>query len=457
MSNSTNIVIRDLTTGAGRTGLTVTLRNHLDDFVSTVATGVEISGKAGVYQFVDLPLAKYKEFINGTEDTSFGGTHGKWLPQMDNLLTKDGENVWSGRNGYSSEKTLTNSTEFTYKSWVQSAISTAVDAAKSILGKLADSNNWTGTLNIFKRIKATGGTGTSDGNWFMGRNDFMDQAPYSNYPPINSAQLCNKSWTQSEIATRIASIISGAYQESLNIVRCMPSGSEIAGSVYTSFQTALVYCQAQSPVSTKQYTILVTGEGTSGDALTHDSYTYPLTSFVKDYVHFKGLGADIKVNLNAQINTDEFKAGAVGRIVIEDLNFYSNPGDDPTTQEFENITFKNCKFTSIGDCTASFINCHFEGMNQFSSASDDKFVFTNCTGNPVVTDAHTVVISGTNQIIALSSASGSLKLSGGLNVNGGLELASISADAGAAISTSDGMLRVKINGTIVHIPYFTIV
>lgn len=80
MADSATIVLRDLTTGAGRTGLSVKLRRKDDNFASDYKTASEIGGKPGVYEFSDVPFNKYKLWINGNEDNSFGGANGRWWP-----------------------------------------------------------------------------------------------------------------------------------------------------------------------------------------------------------------------------------------------------------------------------------------------------------------------------------------------------------------------------------------
>ncbi|TRZ52044.1 hypothetical protein D4R99_03450 [bacterium] len=86
MANSSLVVLRDLTTGAGRTGLTVKLRWHTDNFASDIYTASEVAGKPGVYEFTDVVMAKYKLYVNGTNDVTFGGANGKWWP-IDDLLS----------------------------------------------------------------------------------------------------------------------------------------------------------------------------------------------------------------------------------------------------------------------------------------------------------------------------------------------------------------------------------
>lgn len=83
--NSTTLVLRDLTSGAARSGLVVKLRDYSDDFATDKYTGTEIVGKPGVYEFIDIPFSKYKLWVNSVEDKSFGGTYGVWYP-TDNVF-----------------------------------------------------------------------------------------------------------------------------------------------------------------------------------------------------------------------------------------------------------------------------------------------------------------------------------------------------------------------------------
>lgn len=102
MANSATIILRDLTTGAGRSGLTVKLRRIDDNFSSDYKTASEIGGKPGVYEFTDVPFNKYKLWVNGTEENSFGGSSGRWWPvdDLDDVfLKKDAEGHWDHQSG----------------------------------------------------------------------------------------------------------------------------------------------------------------------------------------------------------------------------------------------------------------------------------------------------------------------------------------------------------------------
>lgn len=104
MNYSSTIVLRDLGTGAGRTGLTVKRRWQDDNYAADREVAVEVAGKPGVYQFDDLPYKKSKLWVAGAEEISFGGTgagSGRWFPDLDLktvFLDSDVNGHWDHRN-----------------------------------------------------------------------------------------------------------------------------------------------------------------------------------------------------------------------------------------------------------------------------------------------------------------------------------------------------------------------
>lgn len=89
------IVLRDLTTGAGRTGLAggLTLRSKVDNFTADLSNVfTEMVGKPGAYTTDHPPTGEYKLYYTGTEEKSFGGesaTHGRPLVLPDDLVVID--------------------------------------------------------------------------------------------------------------------------------------------------------------------------------------------------------------------------------------------------------------------------------------------------------------------------------------------------------------------------------
>lgn len=91
------ITLRDLTTGAGRTGLTVTLRAY-PTWTASIP-GTEVTGKPGVYSFDDIPYGRYKLFINDDVETSFdnAAADGRWfggvITQFSNDIDANGHTI----------------------------------------------------------------------------------------------------------------------------------------------------------------------------------------------------------------------------------------------------------------------------------------------------------------------------------------------------------------------------
>lgn len=419
MSNSTNIVLRDLSTGAGRTGLTVTLKNHLDNFTAVVATGAEISGKPGVYEFVDLPLAKYKLYAGGTEDKSLGGNNGKWLPIMDSIPSLAGNNSYSGVNAYSIEKTLTDAKEFTYKSWVQNAIAVVSNALSAIFGS---NNTWTGFNWFNNKIKVNSGSTSGTKSEFYGWTAFVDAppiymgtAPYTGYQ-----QLVNKGYVDG----LLASIGEGNYTESPNVIRLMPDAAEVAGKNYNSWFNALTYAGGVAGTN-KRMTILISGMGNASTAITPVLVT---GKYIKDYVYIKALGAGVNINIAGATGT-EWNATDFTTCILEGLNIRIYDADNPTN--FAGITFINCNFNISESTGVTFLNCRFLGSNTFSGGTAGLFTFNNCIGERVLC-TYVPTISGTNKLpyytltelsmgnLILKNNSGNLETSAGIVANGGI-------------------------------------
>lgn len=510
MSHSTTIVIRNLTTGAGIGGLAVTVKNHLDGFTAVIATASEVSGKTGVYELIDLPLAKYKVYIAGTEDPSFGGTHGRWLPIIDGLPSLAGTNVWAGTNSYSTEKTLSDAKEFTYKSWVEAAITTLSNLCAKLggLNVFTSDNNFNGNVQFLGAAPLTPSDPVHNNsltrkswidttiaaaiaalsalcaklagnNTFSGANTFSNDVlfSYGEPPrifaaPVRATAAANKSYVDSEITARINSFAPGTFQESGNIIRLIPNGTQETDKVYTSWALALANAISRSPSATKQFTILLTGEGTSASdfAITAYEVSEGVFKFMVDYVHLRGLGADVKCTFaQGNILSTQWEAGALGRIVVEDIFFCDDDSDTGNTGEFENIIFKNCKFDIRTAIQLTFTGCKFEGNCEFVSYADNQYTFTNCTGSPITIDAHTVSVGGTNKIPFVGQAlaklhtplevTDSLILTGFDNVKPSKAAVTVAegfgtVSNGIVLAEPDEWIHINKDGTIYAVPLY---
>lgn len=222
--------------------------------------------------------------------------------------------------------------------------------------------------------------GTNMGRVFIGNAQYG--TPLSMGTPMYGNSMTTKNWVSQEITNRLATLQEGNYQESINIVRIIPEGVANAGQVYLNWLTALTYGNGLVNAN-KHLTVLVAGMNDEIGGVNLDFFEYDLNNHyyrcVTDYVHFRGLHAHSKIlsDGNFSYPGQHFKAGALGRVIMEDLYFYFD--NDGQTGEIENIIFKNCKFESRGGYI-NFINCQFEGLNTFQSTSANQFTFTSCYG-----------------------------------------------------------------------------
>lgn len=368
--------------------------------------GTHISG--GTYDFKDTSLSaapddgKYKlyESDGGTEIAKWGGANGRWIgddileayEQSGTCVKLAGGNTISGNNAFvsacpKSYVAPTSTDHLTRKDYVDTAIANAIASGISLTAE----NTWTARNTFNKAISISGES--SDYNRIYNTTIFTGSL-HSTLTPVSGNNVTNKSYVDSAVNSIMAQYSGAAYQESPNIKRLIPNGSA-TGTVFTTWATALASCTADAGVN-KQYTILISGEGTSSSYVEMGLISNN-TKYVSDYIHWKGLGADITVLGGGNFSTD-FQAGAVGRIVMEDINFYFD--DDGQSSTITNIVFKNCKFQNNGGTTI-FTNCRFEGANYFSqSYSVGDFSFANCTGERIFSalELTSAQITGTNRL-----------------------------------------------------------
>lgn len=280
-------------------------------------------------------------------------------------VTFSGNNTFSGTNTFSiapkSSVAPSSTNDLTRKDYV--------DVLHSTKSTLTGNNNFTG-VNLFGQVKITGGNTSGTKTEFRGWTYFMD-CPYllGGVTPTNYYHLVHKGYVDNLI------LQTDTYQESNNIVRVIPSGTEQIGTVYTTIGYALTYCDSQTPTINKQYTILITGEGTGSsiDLATVNG------KYLHDYVHYKGLGSDIVINLPVVSGT-EYTATDYSRVVWEDLTLQANDSENDLV--IQNITFKNCKLNVLDASSVTISNCNFEGTNYFI-ANTNVITFTNCIGAPI--------------------------------------------------------------------------
>lgn len=274
------------------------------------------------------------------------------------------------------------------------------DLATSNIGGLSSSNTWTGlntfssTANFQSGLSADGLGVFTKGLYVYGGGltsafyhpvRFYMYRPQCSLAPVNPIDLSNKNYVDSQITTAIGSFSTSGYQESRNIVRLIPNGVEQTGKVYTTYADAIAYCSASASL-TSQYTILICGNGIST--------TNIIPTVLVDYVHLKGLGSNIKLNIAGLSLT----ASALGNIILQNLILTEEEGSEGNN--LTNLVLDRTDCKDINTIT-TLTNCRLLGLPSFTTDTNDTYQFVNSEGN-IMTDNHTVVVTGTSKVNILS-------------------------------------------------------
>lgn len=346
MDNSVTIVIRDLTTGAGRNGLTVWLRHKDDSYASNQIQAVAVPGKQGVYDAPNVPYNLYKLWVNGSQDETFGGANGRWLPNGDGVIRLNGAS-WDA-----DAKRITDLADAIAATDAMNR--QASDARFVMLDGSNDPDLW---------VPKAGGS--MDGNLLMTGNLIKDLGT-----PVDD----NDAATKVYVDDLVDDIEVTPYQESPNVIRLIPGGSTKTGQVYTSWNAAMNYLKSLTPSATKRFVIEIGGVGISG-ATSIPVTQGGLTDYFENYISIFIKNRFVKLD----IADDLMRATTLGMTSIEGGTIYKD--DAGANPVFENLHFVNVYFDLTVE-TVTFTNCKFESC--FVKVNDDvdgTATFTTCKGS----------------------------------------------------------------------------
>lgn len=350
MDNSVTIVIRDLSTGAGRNGLTVWLRHKTDDFATNQIQATAVVGKQGVYEAPNVPYNLYKLWVNGSEDTAFGGTNGRWLPNGDEVIRLNGDD-WDA-----DAKKIINVADA--EDPTDAMNQQASDDRYVMLDGTNDPALWLSVLG-----------GTLDGNLLMHSYQVKNIADGTDaQDAVSKAQLDALAITP--------------YQESPNEIRLIPGGSTKTGQVYTTWNAAMGYLKSLTPSATKRFVISIGGVGISGATsieVTENDGGSPPTNYFNAYISLFLKNRYIKLEI-----PDDLMTATANTVSIEGGTIYKNDaGADPV---FENLRFVNVYFDLTVN-TVTFTACIFENcFIKVNDDSDGSATFTSCKGSGTISN-----------------------------------------------------------------------
>lgn len=344
--------LRDLDTGAGRTGLSCKYRHDDDGFASDLVitiTETDPINKPGVYESDFPPTNIYKLWVSGSEEPSFGGDNGRPLVNPDDLLFLSGGTM-TGALNMGGEK-ITNLDDATAAT---DAMNRQASDARFV--KLDGSNDPALWLSVLG--------GTLDGNLLMHSNQIKNLADATDdQDAVTKAQL--------------DAIETTPYQESPNLIRLIPGGSTKTGQVYTTWNAAMGYLKSLTPSTTKRFVIEIAGMGITGPTVinvTENDGGSPPTNYFNNYISIFIKNRFVKLEI-----PDDIMTVTANTVSVEGGTIYKNDGAaDPV---FENMIFVNVYFDLTVN-TATFTNCTFQ--NCFIKVNDDtdgSATFTTCKGS----------------------------------------------------------------------------
>lgn len=403
MSTSLNLIIRDKDTGVVRTGLSVKLFNSVDGFVTEVLTAVELGGYPGVYQFTydTWVNAKYKLKVNGTFDPTFGGDHGVWIIDGDNIISLNGDGHFDAKskrlinlaecvddndgvrkiylttNFYtktqSDDRYLqktggTMSGAIAMGSQKITGLANAVNndealnkgQADGLYGKLVSNNIWSGASNVFTQAVT-----------FAGAVSFSTAPPLCDSDPSNDNHLTRRSWVIAQINNAAV-----PYQESINVIRLMPGGTQQTNKVYLTWSAASNAARLLAG-DLRRMTVEIRGAGDGGATIIPTDGGISGNEVFNSYVSYKGINQNVLLEFSG---TGAFGAHIGG--IISDLTFYCDDPDADLT--FTGFTFNNVYFDFQDSTAITFHDCTFRGCD--IKVINGSATYTSCKGGNVVTN-----------------------------------------------------------------------
>lgn len=432
MSKSFNIVIRDLDTGAARTGLTVQYFYNVDNFTLAQHTAVEIGGRPGVYQvqYDTWVNALYRIKVNGSFDPAFGGDNGVWIIDGDNIISLNGDGLFDAKskriinvaNAEADGDALSRgAADDRYLLLSGGQMSGLLDMTGQLISNVGDAQaagdavsrgfgdyrylllsggSMLGALNMDGQIltglplaventdavslakliaylasEAYAKEGAQ--NIFTEPNTFTNETAFSNYPPLcdvdpsNDNHLARRVWVIEQINNSAS-----PYQESINVIRLMPGGIQQTNKVYTSWSAASNAARLLAG-DLRRMTVEIRGAGDGGATIIPSDGGISGNNVFNSYVSYKGINQNVLLEL---AGTGTFGAN-VGTI-ISDLTFYCDDPDADIT--FTGFVFNNVYFNFQDSTALNFNSCTFRGCDIKVVAG--SAAYTNCKGGNVVTN-----------------------------------------------------------------------
>lgn len=355
--------------GVPLSGQTVKLRRAgLDNFGTDYLTMSDVSGKPGKYETTDDYVTdRYKVWVNGSEDRSFGGPDGIEITKKDDILLKSGGTMSGAINmggnkitdlgtavdggdalslGQATQDFLAKSggtmsgaidmdgnplsgvpdpiedDDGANKQWVEQ---TLVDEDYA---KRQENNTFTGTSNIF-----------NNGVTFTGQASFPNNPPITDENPTSDNHLTRRAW----VLEQLAGIIVTPFQESKNVIRIQPGQIQQTGKCYPTYAGGLAFAQGYADANWR-FILKIEGGGESSTSVDVPEFS--------SYCSIQGGNHLVRLNID-----DAAYAVSDGTMIVEGVTL-TRDDDGNGDPSFTNVIFVNCYF-DFDTNSLNFINCQF--------------------------------------------------------------------------------------------------
>ena len=376
-------------------GQSVKLRRAgLSNFGVDYLTMSDVAGKPGKYETTDDYVTdRYKVWVNGSEDRSFGGPDGLEITKQSDILLKSGGTMTGNIN--MNGRKITN-------------VGTAEDGGDAVnlgrviqdfLAKTGGTMNGPINMDGHKITSLSNATNPGDGvslqfleqklvdedyarrtvaNIMTGNNTFTQNVSFSQYPPLcsidptNDHHLTRRAWVIQQINNSAV-----PYQECVNVIRLMPEGSDQTNRVYNTWAKASNAARLLAS-DLRRMTVEIRGAGTAGATITPNDGGIPGNNAFNSYVAYKGINHNILLQLSGTASMSV----SVGTSLVSDLTFLCT--DEDAEIAFNGFIFNNVFFDIRNAATVQFTNCEFR--NCIIKVQEGVTTYTTSKGSGVTTN-----------------------------------------------------------------------